>query len=239
MGSPVDDPEAEECEKPQHPVTVSTSFYLAVNPVTQGQYRAVTGQSPSKFGGSDGLPVEGVSWYAAIGFCNTLSRKEELPEFYEIRSVGRSRRVYVRDWNGTGYRLPTEAEWEYACRAGSETRYPFGDERMLGEHAWYEKNSRRKPTQLVSRRRMSSGCTICWAMSRNGAGTLMTPSFILVHRRATLAVPVPLRQWVGFFAVGAGVAAAGSAARRAGNGTAPDGWTYYLGFRVARRWFEK
>src|SRR5262249_18462252 len=122
---------------------ISMPYDLAIHPVTQGQYRSVTGQSPSHFKGSDDLPVEQVSWFDAVEFCNALSRNENRPPFYEVHS-GNPPTVTVPDWNGPGYRLQTEAEGEYACRAGSRTRYPFGDERMLDDHAWFWANSDEK-----------------------------------------------------------------------------------------------
>ena len=124
MGSPDSDKDAQADEKPQHRVRITRPFYLGATEVTQGQYRAVTGQSPSNFKGSDDLPVEKVSWNDAIAFCDKLSELEKGP------------------LGGARYRLPTEAEWEYACRAGSTTRFSFGDDAAsLGEFAWYNGNS--------------------------------------------------------------------------------------------------
>jgi formylglycine-generating enzyme required for sulfatase activity/serine/threonine protein kinase len=145
MGSP-DDKVAGSDEKPQREVRISRPFYLGVFEVTQAQYQAVTGQNPSYFSSTgegknaiagrstDQHPVETVSWLDAVRFCNTLSERESLRPFFEIDGD----KVRVPDWSGTGYRLPTEAEWEYACRAGSTTRYGFGDdERELSKYAWF------------------------------------------------------------------------------------------------------
>ena len=104
MGSPASDTEAQDDEKPQHRVRITRSFYLGATEVTQGQYRVVTGASPSWFKGSDDLPVERVSWDDAMAFCKQLNERE-------AGSLG-----------GATYRLPTEAEWEYTCRAGSTSR---------------------------------------------------------------------------------------------------------------------
>ena len=139
MGSSKDpDNYARDPEVPQHRVRITRPFYLGVTEVTQGQYRAVTGQSPSNFKGSDDLPVEQVSWDDAVNFCNALSRVEGFPPFYRVDGQN----VAVPDWKGAGYRLPTEAEWEYACRAKNPARYSFGDDPAgLGEHAWFDGNS--------------------------------------------------------------------------------------------------
>ncbi len=131
---------------------IARSFYLSVYEVTQAQYEAVMGKNPSYFsatgGGKDNVagqstaqhPVENVSWLDAVLFCNKLSEREGLKPFYEIDGQN----VRVPDWNGTGYRLPTEAEWEYACRANASppTRYSFGDNAAeLGEYGWFDGNS--------------------------------------------------------------------------------------------------
>ena len=123
MGSPDSDSDARDNEKPQHTVRITKPFYLGVTEVTQEQYERMIGTNPSRFKGAQ-LPVENVSWEVAVEFCRKLS---ELPA---ERSAGRV------------YRLPTEAEWEYACGAGSTTAYYFGDDdSMLGKYAWYARNS--------------------------------------------------------------------------------------------------
>jgi formylglycine-generating enzyme required for sulfatase activity len=107
-------------EKPPHRVGVSP-FAIGKYQVTQAQWKAVMGNNPSKFQG-DALPVERVSWEEAKAFCEKLS-----------------------EMTGNEYRLPTEAEWEYAARAGSTGEYCFGDdERLLGDYAWYRENSDKK-----------------------------------------------------------------------------------------------
>ena len=112
MGSPDSDPDASDDEKPQHRVTISKPFLLAIHPVTQGQYRAVTGQSPSFHRGSDDLPVEKVSWNDAIAFCNKLSEREGLKP-YDRSDAGEPSRAGMgidcrRRRNGE-YALPRRA----------------------------------------------------------------------------------------------------------------------------------
>jgi len=128
-----------EQEQPQHTVEFTRPFYLGAHQVTQGQYQAVMGNNPSQFKGSGDLPVENVSWLDAVEFCNKLSGRETRTPFYRIDGTE------VTPVGGDGYRLPTEAEWEYACRAKSTTLYPFGDDASkLGEHAWSAGNSEDK-----------------------------------------------------------------------------------------------
>ncbi len=145
MGSPASDNYATFDEQPTHQVRITRPFYLGVHEVTQGQYRAVAGQNPSHLKGSDDLPVESVSWSDAIAFCNKLSEREGLKPYYQVGGGLHG--------GGDGYRLPTEAEWEYACRAGSTTRYCFGDDAAnLGGFAWYGDNSNVK-THPVGQKR--------------------------------------------------------------------------------------
>ena len=110
MGSPEDEPWRENDER-QHQVTVS-DFYLGRCEVTQEEYKALTGANPSHHTRDEGLPVETVSWYDAVKFCNLKSAAEGLTPAYAIDGENVT-------WNraANGYRLPTEAEWEYACRA--------------------------------------------------------------------------------------------------------------------------
>jgi formylglycine-generating enzyme required for sulfatase activity len=140
-----DDPDAFDDEQPRHRVRITRPFYLGLTEVTQGQYRAVTGQNPSNFKGSNDLPVEQVSWNDAIAFCNKLSELEGLRPYYQFGAGAES--------DGEGYRLPTEAEWEYACRAGNPARYSFGaDPAGLGDYAWFDGNSG-KQTHPVGQKR--------------------------------------------------------------------------------------
>jgi formylglycine-generating enzyme required for sulfatase activity len=141
-------------EKPRHLVTISRPFYLGVYPVTQREYLEVERKNPSHFSGNDLLPVETVSWLDAVAFCNVLSEEEGLKAFLTIK--GQS--VEVPDWNGPGYRLPTEAEWEYACRAGTTTRYSFGDDgNKLGRYAWHFSNSNQQTHPVGAKARNPFG----------------------------------------------------------------------------------
>jgi formylglycine-generating enzyme required for sulfatase activity len=132
MGSPESEEGRKENET-QHEVTIGKVYYLGVYEVTQAQYEKVMGKNPSYSQGAvvgnenADLPVEMVSWDDAVEFCKKLS---ELPD---EKKAGRV------------YRLPTEAEWEYACRAGSKTAYSFDDEEgLLPEYGWFNRNSSRR-----------------------------------------------------------------------------------------------
>ena len=123
--------------RPKHQVTLS-AFKLQETAVTQEQYLAVTGTNPSYFQtGTDASlrPVESVSWYNAARFCNALSALSGLTLVYDTTT-------WAADTSKKGYRLPTEAQWEYACRAGSTTAYWWGaDTTGIGTRAWYSVNS--------------------------------------------------------------------------------------------------
>src|SRR5262249_20899009 len=122
-------------EKPRHRVTITTSFYLAETEVTQAHYKAVMNDNPSYFKDRPNNPVECVSWLAAVKFCNALSQQENLNPYYRIDGAA----VRTLDLKADGYRLPTEAEWEYACRAGTTTRWCSGDDESgLKGYAWFD-----------------------------------------------------------------------------------------------------
>ncbi|WP_411061460.1 formylglycine-generating enzyme family protein [Streptomyces sp. E11-3] len=117
---------------------------LGAVPVTQAFYARVTGQRPSAARG-DRLPVEGVSWWDAVRFCNALSVREGLAPVYQFADDGEG---VAWDASADGYRLPTEAEWEYACRAGtSGPRYG-----ALDEVAWYRGNSEERLRDVGGKR---------------------------------------------------------------------------------------
>jgi formylglycine-generating enzyme required for sulfatase activity len=129
MGSPSNEVHRWGWEGPQTAVTISRGFWMGKYEVTQGEYQAVMGDNPSYFTGDTNLPVESVNWYDATAYCEALTQRE--------RGTGRIATNCV-------YRLPTEAEWEYACRAWTSTRFSYGDDSgytTLTNYEWYEANS--------------------------------------------------------------------------------------------------
>jgi len=134
MGSPSTERDRDNDEGPVHRIKISRPFYMGKYEVTQQQYYVVAKSKPSKFK-QEGRPVENVSWDQAERFCRKLS---------EIK--------------GGSYRLPTEAEWEYACRAGSQDRFYFGDDltySQIEQYAWYSENSD-STTHLVGEKKPNS-----------------------------------------------------------------------------------
>jgi formylglycine-generating enzyme required for sulfatase activity len=138
MGSPDDEEGRYADEGPVHEVTVC-AFECMRHPVTRRLYAEVMGVDPGwPEGPADERPVNNVSWFDAVRFCNRLSERDGLKPCYRIDGEDVS---WERD--ADGYRLPTEAEWEYACRAGTRTRWSFGDdEGSLSKYAWYQTNAK-------------------------------------------------------------------------------------------------
>jgi formylglycine-generating enzyme required for sulfatase activity len=122
MGCPATEPGCMSYEQPQHEVAISRPFLMSATEVTQEQWLAVMASRPAYFRDCHGCPVERVSWYDAVAYCNALSRREGFEPAYAIAGT-----LVTWRQEAAGYRLPTEAEWEYACRAGSQTIFHTGD----------------------------------------------------------------------------------------------------------------
>jgi len=119
--------------KPARKVRIG-QFYMDKYEVTQESFLALTGINTSKVQGERN-PVEQTSWVHAVRYCNARSQKEGLKPCYTPKT-------WVCDFSANGYRLPTEAEWEYACRAGSDTAYAFGDDvQKLSAYDWCKSNA--------------------------------------------------------------------------------------------------
>ena len=136
--------DADEIDATPHEVTIS-SFYIDKYLVTQGQYQEVMGDNPSRWKGQKN-PVEQVRWSDGVRFCNKRSTMEGLTPCYDLEK-------WECNFAADGYRLPTEAEWEYACRAGTQGAYAMGnDSSKLADYAWFDKNSGGHPQPVGTKK---------------------------------------------------------------------------------------
>jgi formylglycine-generating enzyme required for sulfatase activity len=226
--------------KPIHQVTLSKAFYMSDHEVTQKEWVEMMGNNPSLFKGDD-LPVERVSWYDAIEYCNKRSVKEGLTPAYTIdktRKDGDNKSTsddvkWVVTWNksANGYRLPTEAEWEFAARGGVQSKgWEFAGGADVGAVAWYTDNSGGKTHPVKTKKANEAGLydmsgnvwEWCWDWREGYASDSQTDP--------TGASSGPVRVYRG----GSWVNDAANARSAYRNYYTPSHRNYALGFRLVR-----
>ncbi len=234
MGSPTGE-DGREDDEFQHSVTITRAYCMKATEVTQGEWQAVMGSNPSEFKSCGAnCPVEQVNWDDAVGYANALSRREGLPECYAGSTFTGYAGSTFTGITCTGYRLPTEAEWEYAARAGT-TAATYG---KLDSVAWVSTESAisrdyvKAPSTTHPVRQKLPNAWGLYDMLGNVSEWTNDWSGTCPGR-----VTDPLGAGTGSYRVIRGGSWNDDALRvdvEARNGFAPDYRSYYLGFRLAR-----